>query len=131
MNAVGDKRRASSEDSAYYFCQSKNSVDPKTDPGYATRFGNRIPAIIATVTAIVTEIIGVGHYKELMSGYFQRCQLFGVFTRSRFAVDYGQTPRLHCNIREFAKLSIPSDYINTSASRNFERENVGARVKWN
>jgi len=69
--------------------------------------------------------------KELMSGYFQRCQLFGVFTRSRFAVDYGQTPRLHCNIREFAKLSIPSDYINTSASRNFERENVGARVKWN
>ena len=51
MNAVGDKRRASSEDSAYYFCQSKNSVDPKTDPGYATRFGNRIPAIIATVTA--------------------------------------------------------------------------------
>lgn len=75
MNAVGDKRRASSEDSAYYFCQSKNSVDPKTDLGYATRFGNRIPAIIATVTAIVTEIIGVGHYKRADVGLFSEMSI--------------------------------------------------------
>lgn len=64
MNAVSDKCRTSSEDSAYYFCQSENSVDPETDPGYATRFGNRIPVIIATVIAVVTEIIVVGHYKR-------------------------------------------------------------------
>ena len=62
MNAVGDKRRASSEYSAYYFCQSENSVDPETDPGYATRFGNRISGIIALAAVDFIKIGVIVHF---------------------------------------------------------------------